>query len=59
MKKITKKKSVKLGDTTSKTFVGEVVFVADVINPLELDLGREDLNSLVGKLNEVIRKVNK
>lgn len=28
------------------------------INFLALDLGRDDLNILVGKLNEVIKKVN-
>ena len=29
------------------------------IAPLELDLGRDDLNRLVEKLNEVIRRLNK
>lgn len=29
-----------------------------VINPLSLDFGREDLNKLVDKLNEVISKLN-
>ena len=28
------------------------------INELELDLGRQDLNSVVDKLNEVIRRLN-
>lgn len=33
-------------------------FESSEIKPLELDLGRTDLNSLVDKLNEVIKKVN-
>lgn len=28
------------------------------IDPLDLDLGREDLNKLVAKINEIIEKVN-
>ena len=28
------------------------------IAPLDLDLGRVDLNSMVGKINEIIAKVN-
>lgn len=50
------KKAVKKADVHFSTEKVEVVSTA--INTLELDLGREDLNSLVGKLNEVIRKVN-
>ena len=29
------------------------------ISPLALDLGREDLNALVRKVNELVEKVNK
>lgn len=32
--------------------------VKELIAPLELDLNREDLNKVVDKLNEVIKKVN-
>jgi len=28
------------------------------IVPLDLDLGRQDLNVMVGKINEIIKKVN-
>lgn len=43
----------------SKTVKEEIVFVKedDSITELSLDLGREDLNLLVSKLNEVIRRI--
>lgn len=28
------------------------------IAPLDLDLGRQDLNAMVGKINEIIKKMN-
>jgi hypothetical protein len=37
----------------------ELVEEEVIISKLELSLGREDLNAIVGKLNEVIEKVNK
>jgi len=53
MKKTTKKVAEEVHFSTEK-----VELTSTAITPLELDLGREDLNSLVGKLNEVIKKVN-
>lgn len=36
----------------------EVKEVKALIAPLDLDLGREDLNKLVGKVNELITRLN-
>lgn len=48
---------------TSSTSIQNIEIIASVgndINELSLaDTGREDLNIIVNKLNEVIRKVNK
>lgn len=44
---------------TSTTLPDDVKLVFNPkITPLELNLGREDLNQLVAKLNEVIKKIN-
>lgn len=40
------------------TGTGNYVPPINAIGLLELDLGREDLNAIVGKLNEVIKKLN-
>lgn len=32
--------------------------VKELIAPLNLNLGNEDLNTLVGKVNEIIKKLN-
>lgn len=42
-----------------KKVVVEMVIEKDVISTLDLNLGREDLNAVVGKINEVIIKLNK
>ena len=36
----------------------QLTVVLGGIAPLDLDLGRQDLNSMVGKINEIIAKVN-
>lgn len=51
-KKVVKEKKVK---DDKEIFVPK----QEVISTLELNLGRDDLNAVVGKLNEVINKVNK
>lgn len=48
-------------DTTSSTADVEVVLktsMKELIPLLELDLGRDDLNKLVEKINEIIRRIN-
>lgn len=63
-KKKTLKEKVKevFTPVTTSTFPeAKITVVTDLneIQPLELNLGREDLNKVVEKLNEVIKKVNK
>lgn len=36
----------------------DVVIVPDLISEITADFGRADLNEVVAKLNEVIRKIN-
>ena len=58
MKKIITPKKVVRKEV--KEVVEELPIIKEnVINPIELDLGRADLNAIVGKLNEVISYINK
>lgn len=52
-----KKIDTEVNETTNSTNP-DAVIVVQTITPLELDLGREDLNKVVEKLNEVIKKGN-
>lgn len=59
MKKKTIKKEIKVVEPTEVTEELVIVPLNQGIAKLGLDLGREDLNKLVEKLNEVIDRLNK
>lgn len=44
-------KKIELGE-------GTTIVTKELIALLDLDLGREDLNKLVGKVNEIVKKLN-
>jgi len=58
MPRIKKETNIEFKDEVVDTTADVKIVYKDGILELGLDLGREDLNRLVDKLNEVIRKVN-
>ena len=54
-----KKKETKVEEVTTIEPTIEVSVPIPKVVPLELNLGRDDFNAVVAKLNEVIKEINK
>jgi predicted RNA-binding protein YlqC (UPF0109 family) len=50
--------SIAMSEVTGTEFVPSKVEEVSKLSTLELSFGNEDMNKLVGKLNEVINKLN-
>lgn len=53
-----KKLNTEVDETTNTTNTDINLVFETPIAPLELDFNREDLNQLLAKVNEIIKKVN-